>query len=109
VTNTGAREGDEVVQVYTHQLVTGITRPLKELKAFQRVTVPPGQTRTVTFTLPVRLLAFINAADQCVVAPGPVTVMVGTSSADLPLQGTLLIEGDVTPVERAFVATAQVQ
>lgn len=109
VTNTGAREGDEVVQVYTHQLVTGITRPLKELKAFQRVTVPPGQTRTVTFTLPVRLLAFINAANQCVVAPGPVTVMVGTSSADLPLQGTLLIEGDVTPVERAFVATAQVQ
>jgi beta-glucosidase len=109
VTNTGSREGDEVVQVYTHQLVLGITRPLKELKAFQRVTVPPGQTRTVTFTLPVRLLAFINAADQCVVAPGPVTVMVGTSSADLPMQGTLRIEGDVTPVERAFAATAQVQ
>jgi len=109
VTNTGAREGDEVVQVYTHQLVMGITRPLKELKAFQRVTVPPGQTRTVTFTLPVRLLAFINAADQCVVAPGPVTIMVGTSSADLPLQGTLRIEGDVTPVKRAFTATAQVQ
>ncbi|MBK9748647.1 MAG: glycoside hydrolase family 3 C-terminal domain-containing protein [Chloroflexi bacterium] len=108
VTNTGLRAGDEVVQVYTHQLVSGITRPLKELKAFQRVTLEPGQTRTVTFTIPVNLLAFVDAAHQLIVAPGTVDVMVGTSSADLPLRGSLTISGAVTEVQRAFTATAQV-
>ncbi len=108
VTNTGTRAGDEVVQVYTHQLVSGITRPLKELKAFQRVQLEPGQTRTVTFTLPVNLLAFVNAADQLVIAPGAVDIMVGTSSADLPLRASVTLTGDVTLVQRAFTATAQV-
>lgn len=108
VTNTGSRAGDEVVQIYTHQQVKGITRPLKELKAFQRVPLAAGQTRTVTFTVPVNLLAFINAADQLVVSPGEVKIMVGTSSADLPLNGSVTIEGSVTPVTRAFSAAAEI-
>ena len=106
VTNTGARAGDEVVQVYTHQQVFAITRPLKELKAFHRVTLAAGETKTVTFQLPVNLLAFINHADQLVVAPGTVEVMVGSSSVDLPLQGSFTITGEVMPVERAFSASA---
>lgn len=106
MTNTGARAGDEVVQVYTHQQVFAITRPLKELKAFHRVTLAAGETKTVTFQLPVNLLAFINHADQLVVAPGTVEVMVGSSSADIHLQGTFTISGEVTPVERAFSASA---
>jgi beta-glucosidase len=102
VTNTGNHAGDEVVQVYTHQEVTGITRPLKELRGFHRLTLQPGEARTVTFELPVNALAFINAADQLVVAPGPVEVMVGNSSADVHLRGQFTIVGEITPVERRF-------
>jgi len=108
VSNTGGRAGDEVVQVYTHQRAYGITRPLKELKAFQRLTLEPGQTRTVTFTLPVNLLAFIDAANRLVVAPGEVDIMVGSSSADIHARAIVRIAGETTPVQRAFSAEGAV-
>lgn len=108
VTNTGARAGDEVVQVYTHQYVERITRPLKELKGFHRLTLQSGETRTVTFHLPVNAQAFINAADQLVLAPGEVKVMVGNSSADLPATGHFIITGAETPVERVFTTPVEV-
>jgi beta-glucosidase len=102
VTNSGTRDGDEVVQLYTHQDVWGITRPVKELKGFQRVRLQPGQTKQVTFHLPVNALAFLDREMALVVAPGPVDIMLGTSSADLPLTGRVTIEGRVTPVQRVF-------
>src|SRR5690606_5523202 len=58
ITNTGERSGSEVVQVYVRDKVATQVRPLQELKAFQRVTLSPGETATLTFTLPVEMLNF---------------------------------------------------
>ena len=103
VTNVGQRAGDEVVQVYTHQQVQTVTRPVKELKAFKRVTLEPGQTQTVRFAIPVNALGFYNLDECFVVAPGTVEVMVGSSSQDIHAAGTFTIAGDApTPVEKAF-------
>lgn len=103
VTNVGDRAGDEVVQVYTHQEVQTVTRPVKELKAFRRVTLQPGQTQTVAFGIPVNGLGFYDLAERFVVAPGKVDVMVGSSSQDIHVTGSFAIAGDAPEsVEKAF-------
>ena len=98
VTNTGSRGGDEIVQLYTHQPVSGVTRPVKELRGFLRVALAPGQTKTMTFRLPVNQLGFYNRQQMFVVAPGLVEVMIGSSSADIHCQGTFQIAGAETDV-----------
>ncbi len=98
VTNVGERAGDEVVQVYVHQTLSGVTRPVKELKAFRRVTLEAGQTQTVAFRIAVNQLAFYDADERCVVAPGTVDVMVGSSSQDIHATGTFTISGPATEI-----------
>ena len=83
VKNTGSRAGDEVVQLYIHQQVSSVTRPVKELKGFQRVTLQPGESRTLTFTLTPRALQFWNLDMKRVVEPGAFDIMVGPDSVDL--------------------------
>jgi beta-glucosidase len=83
VKNTGTRAGDEVVQLYLHDLVSSVTRPTKELRGFERVTLKPGETRTVTFVLGPAELSLIDRHMQRVVEPGRFDVMVGTSSITL--------------------------
>jgi beta-glucosidase len=83
VTNTGARAGSEVVQLYVQDLVASVTRPVKELRAFRRVTLGPGERRTVSFTLRPDDLAFYDLAMRRVVEPGFFKVFVGTSSAEV--------------------------
>lgn len=80
VENIGKRAGDEVVQLYIHQPATSITRPVKELKGFQRVTLAAGEKRQVAFKLGPAELGFYNAAMEFKTEPGPVEVLVGTSS-----------------------------
>jgi beta-glucosidase len=82
VENTGPRTGDEVVQLYIRDVAASITRPVKELKGFQRVTLRAGEKRRLEFTLTPDLLGFYNRDMQFVVEPGDFQVMVGTSSAD---------------------------
>jgi beta-glucosidase len=82
VRNTGKRTGDEVVQLYIRDVVASVARPVKELKGFERVTLQPGETRHVTFTLSQRELGFHNRDMQFVVEPGTFNVTVGTSSVD---------------------------
>jgi beta-glucosidase len=110
VTNVGERAGDEVVQLYTHQTVPFITRPVKELKGFQRITLEPGQTQTVTFRLAVNQLGFYDRDYHFVVQPGVVEVMVGNSSQDLPCTGTFEIVGDTTNLDghKVFFSRASV-
>jgi beta-glucosidase len=91
VTNTGSRPGDEVVQLYLRDLVSWITRPVKELKGFRRVTLAPGEAATVRFTLSRRDLEFLDEELRPVLEPGDVSIMVGSSSADIRLRGTLTI------------------
>jgi beta-glucosidase len=83
VTNTGSRAGDEVVQLYIRDDVSSVTRPIKELRGFERVTLAPGQKKTVTFTLGPQELSLINRDMKRVVEPGTFTVMVGTDSDKL--------------------------
>jgi beta-glucosidase len=82
VTNTGKRTGDEVVQLYIRDVAASVTRPVRELKGFQRVTLRPGEKRMVEFTLTPALLGFYNREMRFVVEPGEFKVMVGSSSAD---------------------------
>ena len=81
VSNTGARAGDEVVQLYLRDVVSSVTRPVKELKGFERVTLKPGETKTVTFTLGHDALGFWKTAKEFVVEPGKFDVTVGGSAA----------------------------
>ena len=83
VTNTGAVEGTEVVQLYIRDLVGSISRPVQELKGFERISLKPGQSRTVNFTINADLLKFFNKDLDYVCEPGDFEVMVGTNSRDV--------------------------
>ena len=83
VKNTGSRAGDEVVQLYVRDDEATVTRPVIELKRFQRVTLQPGETRTVTFELKPYDLSFYNVGMKRVVEPGTFTISAGPSSATL--------------------------
>ncbi len=81
VTNTGAREGDEVVQLYVHQKVASLTRPIQQLKGFQRVTLRPGEKKTVELAVTPEMLSLLDRDMHRVVEPGVFELMVGPSSA----------------------------
>ncbi|HEY2467676.1 MAG TPA: CIA30 family protein [Terracidiphilus sp.] len=80
VTNTGTREGDEVPQFYIHQRVASVTQPVMQLKGFERITLKPGEKRTVTFSITPDTLSILNIDMHRVVEPGVFDVMVGPSS-----------------------------
>jgi beta-glucosidase len=91
VTNTGKRAGEEIVQLYIRDNVSSVTRPVKELKGFKRISLNPGETKTVTFGIDPEKLAFHNIEMNFVVEPGVFEVMTGSSSRDTDLQMTELI------------------
>lgn len=93
VQNVGARDGDEVVQLYTCDEVASVPRPFKELKGFKRVHLAPSETRTIEFELRIDLLGFYDEAIQLVVEPGNIQVMIGSSSQDIRLSGSFEIVG----------------
>jgi beta-glucosidase len=80
ISNTGRYEADEVVELYVEDKVGSLTRPVKELKGFQRLTLKPGQTQTVTFRLPVSDLAFWTARNRYEVEPGQFTLWIAPDS-----------------------------
>jgi beta-glucosidase len=81
VTNIGERAGDEVVQFYLHDLLSErVTRPVKLLKGFQRITLQPGETRTVNFSIGYEQLQFLDESMHQTVEPGQFELMVGGSS-----------------------------
>jgi beta-glucosidase len=93
VTNSGAVRGDEVVQLYIRDEVSSVTRPVKELRGFRRISLDAGQTKTVEFTLGPEELSFLNRDMYRVVEPGVFTIMVGGNSVEL-------IETKLNVVER---------
>jgi beta-glucosidase len=90
ITNTGERAGDEVVQMYIRDRVSSVTRPVKELKAFERLTLQPGETRRVTLPITPASLAFFNIEMNYTVEPGEFEIMVGNSSRTADLQTVVL-------------------
>lgn len=92
LTNTGAIAAEEVVQLYTRDLVGSVTRPVKELKDFTRIRLAPGASQRVTFTLHTNQLAFYNAEMQLVVEPGAFQVMIGGNSEEVLIAGFAVVE-----------------
>ncbi|MBN2012547.1 glycoside hydrolase family 3 C-terminal domain-containing protein [candidate division KSB1 bacterium] len=91
ITNTGKRAGDEIVQLYIHDIVSFPTRPVKELKDFRRITLQPGETQNVTFAITPEKLEAFDLTMKRVVQPGEFAIMVGTNSVDV-LSDTLLVK-----------------
>ena len=87
VQNTGTRDGDEVMQLYTHDMVSSVTTYEKNLRGFERVSLQPGEKKTVTFTLTPADLSLWNEAMKFVEEPGTFKVMVGSSSEDIRMTG----------------------
>jgi beta-glucosidase len=81
VTNTGDREGDEVVIVYVHDLYASVTRPVKEVAAFSRLTLTRGETQTVTLVIDAKRLALHDREMNYVIEPGEFEVYVGDQIA----------------------------
>ncbi len=90
--NTGQRAGDEVVQLYIRDVAASVTRPVKELKGFQRITLQPGEKKRVEFKLTARELGFYNREMRFVVEPGEFRVMVGPNSVEL-IESKFEVEG----------------
>ena len=80
ITNTGKRAGDEIVQLYIRDLVSSVTRPVMELKDFKRISLGPGESKTVEFVITPDKLSFLDLNMKSLVEPGWFDVMVGTSS-----------------------------
>jgi beta-glucosidase len=99
VTNTGMREGDEVAQLYVHQRVASVTRPVKELRGFKRVTLKPSEKTTVEFTLTPDALALINVDMHRVIEPGMFDIMVGPNSVDTSTVPLQVVEPSFHPAE----------
>ncbi|WP_344585520.1 glycoside hydrolase family 3 C-terminal domain-containing protein [Nonomuraea roseoviolacea] len=98
VTNTGAREGVEVVQFYTHQRRSRVKQPLRRLRGFEKVRLAPGESRVVTLRLPVEELAFWDVTrGRFVVESAPHQLMVGRSAADLRLCARFDVPGETIP------------
>jgi beta-glucosidase len=93
VENTGKRAGVETVQLYLHERFAPVSTPVKQLRSFQRVALAPGEKKTVTFTLTRDDLMLLDQDLHWVVAPGTFEIMIGKSSADVALTGTM----EVTP------------
>jgi beta-glucosidase len=93
VTNAGKMRGDEVVQLYIRDEVSSVTRPVKELRGFRRISLNPGETKTVELALGPSELSFLNRDMRRVVEPGTFRVMVGGNSDEL-------IEAKLSVVEK---------
>ena len=101
VKNRGSRKGDEVAQLYIRIPIASVAQPVKALKGFKRLTLEPGEERTVRFEMPTDLLAFYGLDMKPIVEPGKVLVMVGSSSEDIRLRGEVEIVGKTTEVEQS--------
>lgn len=116
LTNSGARAGDEVIQLYLHDVLAQVTRPVKQLVGFARVALEPGAAADVTFHVHADRTAFTGRDLTRVVEPGDVEVLVGTSASDLPCRGAFRLTGPlravkhhrrlVTPVDVSAVAVS---
>jgi beta-glucosidase len=107
ITNSGNRAGDEVVQLYTRQFASP-PRPIKELRGYKRISLQPGECKTVTFSVHVNQLSVYDEKMLAAILPGKVEVMVGNSSGNLPLKGEFDIVGPPTDVREDKVFFSQV-
>jgi len=109
IANSGTRAGDEVVQLYVHDLVAGVTRPVKQLAGFVRLHLSSGETRRVRFVLDPSQLAYFDTAMRFVIEPGAFRIMVGASSDDIRAEATVTLEGAVRELRTAELVPTRVE
>jgi beta-glucosidase len=98
VRNTGTRAGDEVVQLYLHDVVAQVTRPVRQLTGFARVRLEPREALDVRFRVHADRTAFTGRDLTRIVEPGELDVLVGSAADDLPCRGTVTLTGPVRAV-----------
>ena len=111
VGNSGQRRGTEVVQLYATDTATGLTLPAQQLVGFARLDLEPGASTTVTFTVPLSVLAYTGLAGDLVMEPGPVEFSAGSSSADIRCRATVTVTGQIRTFDgedREFFSVAAV-
>lgn len=110
VKNVGKFVGDEVVQLYYHYLDAWVTRPIKQLAGFKRVNLEPGEEKTIKFTLDTAQLGFYNEEMEFVVEPGAMSIMIGTSSADILFEEEIQLKGEAVHLlgKRKYTCKAEV-
>ena len=94
IKNTGKIKGDEIVQLYIHDPVASITRPVKELKGFKRITLLPDEAKKIIFTMSADMFAFTGKDYIKVVEPGEIKIMIGASSEEIRLEGSFTLTGE---------------
>jgi beta-glucosidase len=104
LSNLGTVGGEEVIQLYVGDPVASVTRPVKQLKAFKRVWLDPGQVKQVNITLDVAHLAFYDRDMRYGVEPGKIQVMIGTASDNICLEGQFEIIGAAQTVDQVFTS-----
>jgi len=109
--NIGEFFGEEVVQLYEHDVFASSPRPSKELKGYVRVGQKPGENKKIKFRIPADQLAFYDTDLNLVLEPGSMILMVGSSSDDIRLQAEIEIcSNDIIPIkERVFVCPVEIQ
>jgi beta-glucosidase len=105
VANTGGRASEEVVQLYAHDLLADVTRPVMELVGFARFGTVPGEKKRITFSLSTEQLGFYDRDMNFAVESGDVEFLVGSSSRDIRLRGTCSLQGDRRVVKRSRYET----
>ena len=110
VRNVGERAGTEVVQLYLHDPVAQVTRPVTALVGYQRVTLDPGECREVRFTVPTDLFSFTGRAGTRIVEPGRIELRLGPSSRDTPIVLPVELTGAGRVIEgpRRMITPAEV-
>ncbi len=109
ITNSGNRPGDEVVQLYIKDEYGSLPRPVQELKGYARISLQPGETKTVIFQLPTDMLAYYDSHLDYVLESGAFKVMVGSSSKDIRCEGAFSIVGDKKAVVKEPIFTCPVK
>lgn len=108
LTNTGLVSGQETVQVYVRDEESFVTRPVKELVGFHKVSLEPNETKRISISIPMTLLGFTNHDNCFVVEPGKMSLFIGSSSQDIRLNDTFTIIGETTNIknQRTFLSTS---
>jgi beta-glucosidase len=92
VKNTGSQEGDEVVQLYIHDILASVARPVMELKGFQRIHLNAGESTNISFIITPEMLSMLDKDLKTVIEPGDFRIMIGASSRDIRLKETLTVK-----------------
>jgi beta-glucosidase len=92
IKNTGSKAGDEVVQLYMHDMLASVVRPVMELKGFERIHLNPGESKNISFAVTPAMLSMLDKDLKTVVEPGDFRIMIGASSRDIRLKETLVVK-----------------